>query len=226
MNVMSNDKPVGIRGSGRGGVTLKEVLGVLDQIRRVHEVVLGIEIEIDNMVAEGSHVGLAAGCRIAIGIRRAHVGREEAQDVVEGYLVVVQLVQTLGSGNDVLTLGSSTRAKIQMAPGVRNNLVTSRVHTLDQTCPRVVAVVDLAFAEIVSSNHETRDHTVRFKSVQDRFRVDVRAIIKSQGKHAVDGAVIDACSAVWHTTELGTSDIGSNRAWGLLKCVGTRSVVE
>lgn len=226
MNVVSNDKPVGIGGSGGGSVALEEVLGVLDQIRGVHEIVLGIKVEINNVVAESRHVGLAAGCRIAIGIWRTHVGREEAQDVVEGNFVVVHLVEALGSGNDVLTLDRSIRTKIQMAPGVRNNLVTSCVHTLDQTCPWVVGVVNLAFAEIVSGNHETRDHAVRFESVQNGFRVDVRAIIESQSKHAVDSAVIDASSAVWHATDLGTSDIGSNRPWGYLKCVGTGSVVE
>jgi len=167
VNVVSNDKPAGIRGRCRGDVALKEILGVLDQVRRVHEVVLGVEIKVDDVVAKVGHVGLAAGLRIAIRVRRAHVGGEEAQDVVEGDLVVVHLIEALRLGNLVLSLDRRRRTEIQMAPRVRDDLVTSRVHTLDQRRPWVVGVVDLALAEIVSSDHETGNYTIGFEGVQD-----------------------------------------------------------
>ena len=83
MNIVGNAEPLVVsRGGAAGGdVSTEPVFGVLDLGRSSLVVVISIDVEVGNMVSEISHVLLAARCSRAARIRRAHVGREEAEDV-------------------------------------------------------------------------------------------------------------------------------------------------
>ena len=60
------------------------------------QVVLGIEVEVNAVVAQLLHISLAPRSRAALRVGRAHVGRVFANDVGEGTLVVGHLFDTLG----------------------------------------------------------------------------------------------------------------------------------
>jgi len=96
VDVMRNDKPVSsIRRILARDVAEEEVFRVLDKIGGIHQVILSIQVVVNDVIAEGSHVGLAAGSRVTVGEWWPHVGREEAQDVVERNLVVIHLIEPL-----------------------------------------------------------------------------------------------------------------------------------
>jgi hypothetical protein len=121
MDIVRDNKPISTVGSLlTSNVALKVVLGLLNQVRVVQEIVLGIEIEVDNVVTKRLQIGLAVG--VAAGKRRAHVGRENTEDVVQSNLVVVHLVLPLSGGD---------RSKILVAPRVGRDLMPSSIHTLD-----------------------------------------------------------------------------------------------
>jgi hypothetical protein len=142
VDIVRNDKPVGsVCGALASNVAKEEVLRVLDQVRRVHQVVLRIQVVVDDVVAEGLHVSFAAGRGVAVGERRPHVGGEEAQDVVERDLVVVHLFEALSPGQFVHGLGRGVGAEILVGPGMRRDLMASGVHALDD---RRIASVDIS----------------------------------------------------------------------------------
>jgi hypothetical protein len=129
---MCDNKPIcSVRRVLAGDVAEEEVLGVLDEVRRIHQVVFRIQIEVDDMIAEGRHVGLAARRGVTVGERRPHVRREEAQDVVKRDFVVIHLVEALRSGELIHGLCGRIRPEILMPPRVGANLMASSVHALD-----------------------------------------------------------------------------------------------
>jgi hypothetical protein len=81
VDIMRNDKPVSTVGSLLASyITNEIILCLLNQIRIVKEIVLGVKIEVDNVVAKSLEICLTIG--VAAGERRAHVGWENAEDVV------------------------------------------------------------------------------------------------------------------------------------------------
>lgn len=71
---------------------VKVILGILNQVRRVVEVIRGVEVEVYDVVPQRGQVVLApAGFRTRT-VRRPHVRRDEAEDVAERHLVLDHLV--------------------------------------------------------------------------------------------------------------------------------------
>lgn len=206
MNVVSNDKPVSIRRIIRRDVTLEKVLGVLDQGRRVHEIVLGIKVEIDDMVTQILEIRVAARSRVAVRIWRTHVGGEEAQDIVERDLVVVHLVKTLLLCELILGLNWCGRAEILVTPGVRCNLMTSTMHALNQGRPGIVRIVDLTFAQVIACDEESRRHVVFLQDIQYRLGIDIGAIIESQSHGSCYRAIVDTGATIGNRTEVSTNN--------------------
>ena len=85
------DGEIIVRARGREDA-FHDVHRVLDLGWERVEVVLGVEIEIDAVVAQGLHVGLAAGFGGTLRIGRSHVCRVFADDVGKGTLVLDHLL--------------------------------------------------------------------------------------------------------------------------------------
>lgn len=107
------------RRAGQHGLVPK-VHAELDLVGLRVEVALGVEIEVGDVVAQVGHLSLALGS--ADGVRRAHVGREETENVHEGNLVVDHLV---------LALGERHLIQVLVGPRVAGNLVTIGNHSLE-----------------------------------------------------------------------------------------------
>ena len=88
------------------------------------------------MVAQVPQIRLAARLRRAAGVRRAHVGWEEAEDVAQSHLVLPHLVPAVQGGDS---------AQVQMGPCVAGNLMTIGVHPLDNRNVPVGGNINLAF---------------------------------------------------------------------------------
>ena len=99
-------------------------------------IVVSVNIEIGNVVAQALQVRLAARLCRAARVRRAHVGWEEAKDVAQSHLVLPHLV---------LAVHGRDSAKVQMGPCVAGNLMAVGVHPLDNRNVSVGGDINLAF---------------------------------------------------------------------------------
>ena len=97
MDVVSDAEPVAAGGLSATGcdIALEPSLGVFDLFDSELVVVVRVDIEVSNMVAEIGHSLLAARDSGAARIRRAHVGGEEAENVTHGHFELVHLVLAL-----------------------------------------------------------------------------------------------------------------------------------
>lgn len=163
------------------------VLGVLDLVRGGVVVVISVQIEVGDVVAESLQVVLAARLGGARRVRGAHVGGEETEDVPEGHLVLDHLVLALSRGNG---------AQVLVAPGVGGDLVALRVHPLDDSVPAVGGVVDLALAVVVAGDEEGGLGVVLLQHVEHAVGVDVGTIVVGQGDLAVHDTVIDTSTTI------------------------------
>lgn len=111
------------------------LLGRLDEVGRVVEVALGVQVEVGDVVAEVVEPRVRRG--VAGRVRRPHVRGEVAQDVGNGNLVVDHLVAELGLAE---------RRETLVRPRVAGYLVAFADHAADQVGPRRRRVVDGAFA--------------------------------------------------------------------------------
>lgn len=92
------DGEVIVRPRGREDA-FHDVFRVLDLGGERVEVVLGVEVKVDAVVAQGFHIGLAAGLGGTIRVGRSHVGWVFADYVGEGTLVFDHLLLSqVGSG--------------------------------------------------------------------------------------------------------------------------------
>jgi hypothetical protein len=67
MDIMRNNKPVSsICCALARDIAEEEVFRVLDEIRGIHQVILGVQVEVDNMVTESSHISLATRSRVTV----------------------------------------------------------------------------------------------------------------------------------------------------------------
>lgn len=100
VDVMVQDDEARRAGIG-GGVFVKGALRVDDQVRGGVGVVSGVEVGGDDVVAEIGHVGLAGGVKGQVG--RAHVGREDADDVGDRFFRPVHLIPSClgGEGGEI-----------------------------------------------------------------------------------------------------------------------------
>jgi len=94
MNIMGdNQKVLRIRRSIinlRGEV----ILGIHDELRGVIVIIVGVHVEVDDVIAQIGHRSRAGAS--ARGVWGAHVCRELPNDVAEGRLVIVHLVSSIG----------------------------------------------------------------------------------------------------------------------------------
>ena len=122
---------------------------------------------------EGVHTGA-----IAADVRRAHVCRVSANDVEQRLLVAHNLVAARRLVE---------RAEVEVGPGVRRNLVALVVDALDKLLP-LRDLVDSALVQVVARDEEGGLDVLSLEQIQDRGRVDVRAVIKRSVRASVGRA--------------------------------------
>jgi len=145
------------------------------------------------MVAESSHVGLALTG--AAGVRRAHVGRDLADDVAESHLELPHLVLAVNPGDCTQVL---------VSPGVGRDLVARGVHALDDI-NILLGDVDLALVDVVASDEKGSLSVVAVQNVQDVFRQNrLWAIVVSERNGTSLDAVVDTSAAIGNRANLGT----------------------
>jgi hypothetical protein len=190
VDVVGDGQSVSVVAS-RVNSSLKVVLGTLDLLLGEQIVVVGVEIEGCDDVAEGLQV-LLAGCRAACGVWRTHVGRVFSDDIADSHLVLDHLVDTLFMRNKV---------EILMRPGMTGDLVTLCVHVGDNASP---VLVDRALTKVVASDEESGLPVVGLELVQDLLSVDVGAIIVGNSNSFGLQASTDTNASVLDASELRT----------------------
>ena len=243
--VLDVKEAVDARVGGVDGV-VPDVLAGLNLVGLGVQVTLGVEVKVGDVVAQVVHY-LLAECRAA-GVGRAHVGREEAEDVVDGDLVIHHLVDNLL----LCQLGS-----ILVRPGVAGDLVAFIVHPLDDgetgvssssldtqhstlkhrgeelahtylddIRPGCAWVVDLTLADVGAGDEEGRLGVVLGEQVQEVVCVQVRPVIIRDGDVTGLLASIDARAAVRDRANARTSDVPRIRAIGDFVGIAARTVVD
>lgn len=217
MDVVLDVKPLGTSsssGTSLGDVAIEPVLGALDLVGRVLVVVIGVDVEVDDVVAEISHVSLALTG--AAGVGGTHVGGNLANDVAESHLVL-----------DHLGLAVFLRdcAQVQVSPGVGSKLVTLRVHTLEDV-NKLGGDVYLTLVDVVAGNEEGSLCVVLLHQVQYmRCEGLRRAVIVGKSDSSWLHTAIDSCATIRNVSNLGPGDggrIGATRclvlraAWAVL----------
>lgn len=101
----------------RVGCRLRDVVAevifrVLDQIRIVIQVVEGVEVIVDNVVASAIQASKAVA--IAVNVRRAEVRWKKAEYITESHFVVVDLV---------VEIGLTETNKVLVRPGMASYLM-------------------------------------------------------------------------------------------------------
>lgn len=157
----------------------EDVLARLDLSRRVIEIILGVNVEVDDMVPELGHIVQTPGVARAGRIGRAEVLGEPAEDVAEGHLVVDELLRADLVGR---------RGEVLVRPRVRGELVARGVHPAQDGRVARGLVVDLALAEVVARDEEGGLDVVGVEHVEDVVGQRVGAVVKGQGECAGDFA--------------------------------------
>jgi len=146
VDIVGNSQPVVVGGGGAtsGDVAIEPVLRVLDLGRSGLVVIISVDVEVGDVVAQIGHVLLAAGCSTAAGKRGTHVGGEEAQNIAESHLILDHLLLALSGGNG---------GKIQVSPGMGSNLMSLGVGALNDGA-ELRDLVDCALADVGTSDEE------------------------------------------------------------------------
>ena len=136
VDVVTNGQPLrrGSRSTVGSDVALEVVLGVLNLVDIILVVVVGVNIEVGNVVAKIGHVLLATRLSCAAGVRRAHVGWLHTDNVDEG------LLKTRHLGCKVV--GREGAEVLRVGPSVGCDLVASFVGILESA----LLVVDTSYA--------------------------------------------------------------------------------
>jgi hypothetical protein len=173
------------RRAALGDVSKEPILGVLDQVGAVLVVIVGVNVEVDDVVTEVSHVSLALTS--AAGVRWAHVGGDLANNVAESHLVLPHLLLAVNLGNGT---------EVQVGPGVGSKLVTLGVHTLEDT-GEFRSDVDLALVDVVTSDEESGLSVVLLHQVEDVRSEDLLwAIIVGQSNRTRCDTAVDAVASI------------------------------
>ena len=107
-------------------------------------VIVGIDIEIDQMVSQIAHVLLAARGNVATRVRWTQVSGYISHNVVECHLNIVDLLLSI-LGRDF--------AQIEMRPCMRSDLVSFSAHAFN-SIDVFLCLVDLTLSVVVASNEE------------------------------------------------------------------------
>jgi hypothetical protein len=219
VDVVLNVEPCGALGSSRaalGDVTQEPVLGVLDQVGGVLVVVVGVNVKVDDVVTERSHVSLALTS--AAGVRRAHVGGDLANNVAESHLVLPHLL---------LAVDLRDGAQVQMSPCVGRELMALGVHALEHGS-ELGGDVNLALVDVVASDEEGGLCVVLLHKIQDVGSEDfLRTIIVGESNGTGGDTVVDTVATVCNGAKLGAGDggrVGSSRC-DVLWASGSMGVV-
>jgi hypothetical protein len=200
VDVVLNVEPLSTVGSSRatlGDVTQKPVLRALDLVGRVLVVVVGVDIEVDDVVTERSHIGLALTS--AAGVRRAHVGGDLANNVAESHLVLPHLL---------LAVDGRDSAEVQMGPCVGRELMALGVHALEHG-RELWGDINLALVDVVASDEESGLCVVLFHEVQDVGSKDLLwTVIVGESNSSGCNAVVNTLAAVGNVSKLGASNGG------------------
>lgn len=182
MNIVSNRKMLVLIDA-----RFEVVLGDLDLFSGKLVVVVGVEIERSNNIAEGLQVGLAIRT-LACRIRWTHVGWVFTNNVADSHFVL---------GHLIITLLLSDCIKILMTPSVTSNLMAICLHFCDHITP---VLINGAFANVITSDEESGTSTSSLELGHDLFSVDVWAIIIGYGDNARLGARSNAQSTICNAT--------------------------
>lgn len=150
----------------------EDVLARLDLGRRVIEIILGVDVEVDDVVAELGDIVQAPRVARARRVGRAEVLGEPAEDVAEGHLVVDELLRA-----DLVRRGG----EVLVGPRVRGELVAGGVHPAEDGGIARGLVVDLALAEVVARDEEGGLDAVGVEDVEDVVGQGVGAVVEGQG---------------------------------------------
>lgn len=192
MDVVSNDKCVTVR-AGLDHAVAEVVLSLLDLLRSKLIVVVSVEIERSDDIAELLHV-VHAGLLDASRVRWTHVGWVLADDVADGHLVLDHLVVTLCAGDLV---------KVLVRPSMTSDLVAILVHLRNCVSPGV-GLIDRTFADVVTGNKESGVGATVLKLLHDFFSVYVWAIIVSNGNGLGLQALSNAPTTILNVSKLAT----------------------
>lgn len=161
------------------------VLGVLDQLRTVVLVVLGVNVLVHNMVTESGHLSETARSSVALEIWSTHVSRDPTKQVAESHLVVDHLR---------CSDGAVYLIEIAMGPGVAGNVVACSVHAPHHSWPWEGRIVHVSLGPVVSSHEESGLDIFRVQKIQKVIGVGERAIIECEGNHTGGCASLDDAS--------------------------------
>ena len=199
VNIVANAQPLRSGGSSTVGsdVTLEVVLGVLDLVDVVLVVVVGVNIEVGNVVTKIGHIPLAARLSCAAGVGRAHVSGNLANNVAKSHLVLPHLL---------LAVEGRDSAQVQVGPGVGRDLVVLGVHALDDT-DELRSGVNLTLVDVVTGNEEGSLSVVCLEDIKNVSSVFLLwAIVVGQGNCAGSNAVVDTSATVRNRADLGTGN--------------------
>ena len=163
---------------------LDDIFADLDVRRQGVQVVLGIEVEVDTVIAQLLHISLATRSRTTLRVGRTHVGRVFANDVGNGALVVSHLFDAFGRADGIEGV---------VGPGVGGDLVAFGNHALDQGwvwCGRV----DSAFSKIIACDEESGAEAVGFEDVEELRGVKIGTVVVSQGNDVLRNTIVDVGS--------------------------------
>ena len=169
---------------GHGAVEpfVEEFLAGLDLVGGVVGIVLGVQVPGDDVVAQLRDEVQAARVARAGAAGRAQVGREEAEDVAQGHLVVddLRVAAVVAGGREVF-----------VGPGVRGDLVALGVDAPEDGGPLRRLIVDAALANVVARHEEGCAGVVLAQEVQEGVGVEVRAVVEGERDGIVLGAGLD-----------------------------------
>jgi len=169
------------------------------------------------VIAKIGHILLAARLRSAVGVRRSHIGREEAKNVAQCHFVAVHVL---------LPLGTCKVRQMGMSPSMGCNLMSLVVCSLDGRSPRKSGIINLSFSVVVASDEESCLSIVLLQYVQDMLGIDVRAVIVSNGNGSSHCAIVDTSSTIQDVTKLGSRNGRSTGTRWDLVVVASRCEVE
>jgi hypothetical protein len=212
VDIVGNCKPVSV-GSSAVNTSLEVVLGSLDLLRSELVVVVGVQIEGGDDVAECLQVSLASCC-VASRVRGTHIGGVFADDVADGHLVLDHLIETLLLGDFI---------EVLVRPSMAGNLMALGVHVLDNTPP---VLINGAFAKVVASNEEGCVGVARLELCHNLLSVDIWAIIVGDGDGLRLQALPNTNATILNCAQLSTSIIASGGSIRGLVSIATWTKVD
>lgn len=197
---------------GRVHSVAEVVLRDLDPLASELVVIIGIQVEVGDDIAELLHDVLTDF--VTRRVRGAHVGRVFANDVADGHLVLDHLVVhlSLGDGGEIL-----------VRPSVRGNLVTVGDHTIDDIAP---LLIDSTLAKVDTGDEESGLETGSSELVKNLVSVDVWTVIVGDGNSSWLAAHVDTSTTILNAAFLRASIIASSGSSRSLVGIAGRTVVK